>query len=77
MSVAFVLLPFMVLAGLAMSPQVVAAFPVLIEVFGGHQSARTLHFFGFVAITAFAVGHVAMVVLTGFGKHMRAMIVGR
>ena len=76
-SVAFVLLPLMVLAGLAMSPQVVAAFPVLIDVFGGHQSARTLHFFGFVAITAFVVGHVAMVALTGFGKHMRAMIVGR
>ena len=76
-SVAFVLLPFMVLAGLAMSPQVVAAFPVLIEIFGGHQSARTLHFFGFVAITAFVVGHVAMVVLTGFGRHMRTMILGR
>ncbi len=76
-SVAFVLLPLMVLAGLAMSPQVVAAFPVLIDVFGGHQSARTLHFFGFVAITAFVVGHVAMVALTGFAKHMRAMIVGR
>jgi thiosulfate reductase cytochrome b subunit len=75
--VAFVLLPFMVLAGLAMSPQVIAAFPVLLDVFGGHQSARTLHFFGFVAIVAFAVGHVAMVVLTGFGRHMRAMIVGR
>jgi thiosulfate reductase cytochrome b subunit len=76
-SVAFVLLPFMVLAGLAMSPQVVAAFPVLLDVFGGHQSARTLHFFGFVVITAFVVGHVAMVVLTGFGRHMREMIVGR
>ena len=77
LSVAFVLLPFMVLAGLAMSPQVVAAFPVLLDIFGGHQSARTLHFFGFVAIAAFVVGHVAMVVLTGFGRHMRAMLFGR
>ena len=76
-SVAFGLLPFMVLAGLAMSPQVVAAFPVLLDIFGGHQSARTLHFFGFVAIISFVVGHVAMVVLTGFGRHMRAMIVGK
>ncbi len=74
--IAFVVLPFMVLAGLAMSPQVVAAFPIL-HVFGGHQSARTLHFVGFVAITAFVVGHVAMAVLAGFGKQMRAMIVGR
>jgi Ni,Fe-hydrogenase I cytochrome b subunit len=75
--VAFILLPFMVLAGLAMSPQVVAAFPVLLDVFGGHQSARTLHFFGFVVLLAFVVGHLAMVVLSGFGRHMRAMIVGR
>ncbi len=67
----------MVLAGLAMSPQVVAAFPVLLSVFGGHQSARTLHFFGFVVLLVFVVGHVAMTVRTGFGRHMRAMIVGR
>jgi len=76
-AVAFVLLPFMVLAGLAMSPQVVAAFPVLHDVFGGHQSARTLHFFGFAVLTAFVIGHVTMTVLTGFGRHMRAMIVGK
>jgi thiosulfate reductase cytochrome b subunit len=76
-SIAFVVLPFMVLAGLAMSPQVVAAFPVLIDVFGGHQSARTLHFFGFAVLVAFVVGHVAMVLLTGVGRHMRAMILGR
>jgi thiosulfate reductase cytochrome b subunit len=74
--VAFVVLPFMVLAGLAMSPQVLAAVPAL-HVLGGHQSARTLHFFGFVVILAFVVGHLAMVLLTGFGRHMRAMIVGR
>ena len=38
---------------------------------------RTLHFFGFVVVLVFVVGHLAMVVLTGFGRHMRAMIVGR
>ena len=76
-SVAFVVLPFMALAGLAMSPQIVAAFPALLDVFGGHQSARTLHFFGFVVLLAFVVVHVAMTVRTGFGRHMRAMIVGR
>ncbi len=76
-SVAFVLLPFMALAGLAMSPQVVAAFPVLLDVFGGHQSARTLHFFGFVVLLAFVIVHVAMAVRAGFGRQMRAMLVGR
>ena len=60
-----------------MSPQVVAAFPALLDVFGGHQSARTLHFFGFVVLLVFVVVHLAMVVLTGFGRQMRAMIVGR
>ncbi len=75
--VAFVLLPFMALAGLAMSPRVAAAFPVLLDVFGGYQTARTLHFAGFVALAAFVVGHVAIVLFTGFGRHMRAMIVGR
>jgi thiosulfate reductase cytochrome b subunit len=76
-SVAFVVLPFMVLAGLAMSPQVTAAFPLLLDVFGGYQSARSLHFVGFVAVALFFVVHVAMVLVTGFGRQMRAMIVGR
>jgi thiosulfate reductase cytochrome b subunit len=76
-AVAFVVLPFMTLAGLAMSPRVTAAFPVLLDVFGGHQSARTLHFFGFVVLLAFVVGHVAMAVHRGFGRQMRAMILGR
>ena len=74
--VAFVVLPFMVLAGFAMSPRIVAAFPALLDIFGGYQSARTLHFAGFVVLVAFVVGHVAMVVLTR-GRHLRAMIVGR
>ena len=75
--VVFLVTPLLVLTGLTMSPAVAAAAPVLLDLFGGHQSARTLHFFGFVAISVFVVGHVAMVVLTGFGRHMRAMIVGR
>ena len=76
-AVAFVLLPFMALAGLAMSPQVVAAFPALHDVFGGHQSARTLHFFGFVVLVAFVVVHLVRLVMTGFGWKTRAMILGR
>jgi len=76
-SVAFVALPFMVLTGLTMSPRVTAAFPALLDVFGGQQSARTLHFFCFVAVVAFVVVHLARVMLTGFGRHMRAMTLGR
>jgi thiosulfate reductase cytochrome b subunit len=76
-TVALIALPFMVLTGLTMAPAVTAAYPWLLDLFGGQQSARTLHFFGFAALILFVVVHVAMVIRTGFGKHMRAMIVGR
>ena len=74
--VAFVALPLMVVTGLAMSPAVAAAFPILLDLFGGYQSARTVHFFGFAALVLFLVVHVAMVLLTGFRRQMRAMILG-
>ncbi len=75
-SVAFVALPFMVLTGLSMSPAVTAAYPILLDLFGGYQSARTLHFIGFGALVLFLVVHVAMVALTGFRRQLRAMIMG-
>jgi thiosulfate reductase cytochrome b subunit len=75
-SVAFIALPLMVITGLAMSPAVAAAYPMLLDMFGGHQSARTVHFFGFAALVLFLVVHVAMVFLTGFRRQLRAMILG-
>ena len=66
----------MVITGLTMSPAVSAAYPMLLDLFGGYQSARTLHFFGFAALILFLVVHVAMVVLTGFRRQLRAMILG-
>jgi thiosulfate reductase cytochrome b subunit len=75
--VAFALLPFMVLTGLTMAPAVTAAYPALLDVFGGHQTARTLHFFGFAALTLFLLVHVALVIKTGFRRQMRSMILGR
>ncbi len=75
-SVAFIALPLMFVTGLAMSPAVTAAYPMLLDLFGGYQSARTVHFFGFAALVLFLVVHVAMVVLTGFRRQMRAMILG-
>jgi len=68
--------PFMVLTGLTMSPAVTAAYPILLDIFGGQQSARTLHFVGFAALVLFFLVHVAMVILTGFRRQMRAMILG-
>lgn len=73
--VVFAALPLVVLTGLAMSPAIAAAFPVL-RIFGGFQSARTIHFFAFVALVMFVVAHVAMVIKSGFKRQMRGMTVG-
>src|SRR5580765_4025524 len=60
--VVFVAAPVIALTGLTMSPAVTAAFPSLLRVFGGYQSARTVHFFAFVALTLFLIVHVVMVI---------------
>lgn len=74
--VLFIALPLMILTGLAMSPAVTAAYPFLMDMFGGSQSARTIHFFTFVALTLFLLVHVVMVALSGFRRQMRAMTLG-
>ena len=66
----------MVLTGLTMSPAVTAAYPGLLDLFGGSQSARTIHFVVFAVLVLFFIVHVAMVALTGFKRHMRAMTIG-
>ena len=75
--VIFVLFPFVVWTGLAMSPAFVSAFPSTVTILDGQQSARTLHFFVTVALVAFLLVHVGMVFLAGFGSRMKAMITGR
>jgi len=75
--VIFIALPLAVLTGLAMSPTVAAAYPVLQSTFGGFQSARTLHFFTFVALMLFTIAHVIMVIASGFRRQMRGMTLGR
>ena len=74
--VVFVLFPLMILTGLAMSPAVTSVMPWLATMFSGHQSARTIHFFGASAVTLFVIGHVTMVIVAGFATHMMAMITG-
>lgn len=77
LGVVFFAVPLATATGLAMSPAVSAAYPFLPGVFGGLQSARTIHFFAFVALVGFVVAHVAMIVASGFRRHMRAMTLGR
>jgi len=76
-AVVFVALPVVVITGLAMSPAVNAQFPFLTGVFGGMQSARSVHFLAFAALVLFLGVHVAMVVRSGFRRQMRAMTWGK
>jgi thiosulfate reductase cytochrome b subunit len=75
--VIFVLFPLVIWTGLAMSPAFVSAFPATVNVLGGQQSARTLHFFVSLSLLLFLLVHVVMVWLAGFKSRMRAMITGR
>ena len=74
--VVFLAAPLIVLTGLTMSPTVSAAFPILLRMFGGFQSARTIHFAAFVALLLFVLVHVVMVIASGFRRQIRAMTVG-
>ena len=71
-----VLLPVMVLAGLAMSPAMDAAFPLLTQVFGGRQSTRSVHFIVANLLVLFVIVHVVLVLVSGFWNNMRGMITG-
>jgi thiosulfate reductase cytochrome b subunit len=75
--VIFVLFPLVIWTGLAMSPAFVSAFPASVNVLGGQQSARTLHFFVTLALVLFLLVHVGMVWFAGFRSRMRGMITGR
>jgi Ni/Fe-hydrogenase b-type cytochrome subunit len=73
----FLLLPLMLLTGLAMSPAMDAAWPWLLELFGGRQSARSIHFISAMLILAFIIVHLVMVVLAGPINEIGSMITGR
>ena len=77
LGVIFVLLPAMVLSGLTMSPGMNAAVPWLVDLFGGRQSARSIHFISASLLVLFLVVHLAMVVLSGLFNNLRSMITGR
>ncbi len=75
--VIFALFPLVIWTGLAMSPAFNAVLPFFVDVLGGRQSARTLHFFVSDLLVVFLVVHVAMIALAGFWSRTRAMITGR
>ena len=67
----------MLLTGLAMSPGMDAAFPILLDVLGGRQTARTIHFISASFIVIFVVVHLIMVLISGVWNNLRSMITGR
>ena len=74
--VLFVLLPLMIVTGMAMSPGMDAAWPFLSELFGGRQSARSVHFLAAWALLAFLVLHVLLVLLNRPLRNLADMITG-
>lgn len=74
--VLFGLLPLMILTGLAMAPGIDAAWPLLVDLFGGRQSARSIHFIAAFGLVAFFVIHIVMVLLAGPVNELRSMITG-
>ena len=75
-SVFFVLTPLIMLSGMAMSPQLDTAFHWLPAMFGGRQSARSIHFILTFLFVGFTFGHVFMVLVTGALNNMRSMVTG-
>lgn len=77
LSVIFVLFPLVILMGWAMSPGLNALVPGWVDVFGGRQSARTIHFVVAWLLVGFVFIHVFEVVVSGFWNNLRSMITGR
>ena len=72
----FVLAPFMIITGVAMSPAVRGRFPRFVKVLGGHQGARSLHFIGMVMMAGFIVMHVSLVFLVHRDRNLANMVFG-
>lgn len=75
-AVIFVLLPLMILTGLAMSPGMDAGWPWLLDLFQGRQSARSIHFICAAALLAFILVHLVMVFLAGPVEEIGSMLTG-
>jgi Ni/Fe-hydrogenase b-type cytochrome subunit len=76
LAVIFVLLPLIVLMGMAMSPMLDSLITGWVDWFGGRQAARTIHFIVAWLLVAFVLIHVFEVIVSGFWNHIRSMITG-
>ncbi len=67
----------MIFTGLTMSPGFNAFAPWMLDLVGGRQSARSIHFICASLIVGFIVVHLVEVVLAGPINEVRSMITGR
>ena len=75
--VVFLLGPFMIATGAAMSPAIGARFPRYPRIFRGRQVARSLHFLGMIAFVLFIIVHIAMVIVERFPDNMGNIFLGK
>ena len=71
-----VFLPMMIFTGISISPGMEPTFGWLVDLLGGRQSARSLHFIFAFAIVGFFIVHVLLVILSGPIRQMQDMITG-
>ena len=76
LGVIFLLFPLVILNGLGMSPALDALFPGWVDLFGGRQSMRTIHFVVSWALVTFTAVHLFQVIVNGFWNNLRSMITG-
>ena len=74
--VIFILLPMVIIMGWALSPQLNTVFTGWVNLVGGRQSARTLHFIAAFALVAFVLVHVFETIISGLWNNLRSMITG-
>ena len=77
LAIIFFVLPLIVLTGMTMSPGIDAFAPFLLTLFGGRQSARTIHFIAANLIILFLIVHVVEVFIAGVVNEIGSMITGR
>ncbi len=75
-AVVFLLAPFSIATGAAMSPAVAARFPWYTRIFGGRQAARSLHLIALLAFVLFTLVHTAMVVWHGLPEEWAKIVLG-
>src|ERR671931_905068 len=75
--VVFLLGPFMIATGAAMSPAIDARFPWYPKIFRGRQAARSLHFLGMVGFILFIIVHITMVIVERFPENMGNIVLGQ